>query len=49
MKNTEKKLTFRRFGKRKRTKPQKGLFLILLLVIALLLWFKAEAILERFF
>lgn len=39
----------RRFGNRKKTKPKKGLFLVLLLIIALLFWYKAEAILERLF
>ncbi len=39
----------RRFGNRKKTKPKKGLFLVLLLIIALLLWYKAEAILESLF
>lgn len=36
----------RKFGKRKETKPQKGLFLVLLLAIVLFLWFKAGTILE---
>jgi len=49
MKENKKKLDFGRFKKRKKTKPKKGLFLILLLVIALLLWFNAEKILDRFF
>ncbi len=39
----------RRFGNRKKTKPKKGLFLVFLLIIALLLWHKAEAILESLF
>ncbi len=49
MKETEKKLTFRRIGKRKRTQPKKGLFFVLLLVVALFLWIKAEALLSYFF
>lgn len=39
----------RKFGNRKRTKPKKGLFLVLLLVIALILWFKAEGIINALF
>ena len=39
----------RRFGNRKRSKPKKGLFLVVLLVIALILWFKAEALMEALF
>ncbi|WP_255405147.1 MULTISPECIES: hypothetical protein [Tenacibaculum] len=37
----------RRFGNRKRTKPKKGLFFIILLAIALYLWLNAEKLLER--
>ncbi|WP_181374525.1 hypothetical protein [Polaribacter aquimarinus] len=33
----------------KQAKPKKGLFLVLLLAIALILWFKAEAIMDYFF
>ena len=39
----------RRFGKRKKSKPGKGLFLVLLLVIAILLWYKAESIMSALF
>ncbi|WP_302850189.1 hypothetical protein [Polaribacter cellanae] len=39
----------RKFGRKKETKPKKGLFLVVLLAIALLLWFKAEAIMEALF
>ena len=39
----------RKFGNRKKTKPKKGLMLIVLLVIALLIWYKAETILEKLF
>jgi len=39
----------RKFGRKKESKPTKGLFLILLLVVALLLWYKMEVILERLF
>lgn len=50
---SEKKLKFqRKFSNsrtRKESKPKKGLFLVFLLVIALVLWFKAEAILDYFF
>lgn len=39
----------RRFGNRKKTRPTKGLFLVALLILALLLWFKSEAIIEKLF
>jgi len=39
----------RRFGKRKRTKPKKGLFLVLLLAIVIVLWFKADVLMEALF
>ncbi|WP_298767146.1 hypothetical protein [uncultured Polaribacter sp.] len=39
----------RKFGRRKQTKPKKGLFLVLLLVVVLILWSKAEAIMEALF
>lgn len=39
----------RKFGKKKQSKPGKGLFLVLLLVIALVLWFKADALMEMLF
>ncbi|MFK8061380.1 MAG: hypothetical protein AB8B78_15000 [Polaribacter sp.] len=39
----------RKFGRRKETKPKKGLFLVVLLAIALILWFKADAIMEYLF
>lgn len=39
----------RKFGRKKETKPAKGLLLILLLVVAIILWFKMEAILEAIF
>jgi hypothetical protein len=39
----------RKFGRKKETKPTKGLFLILLLVVAIILWFKMEAILNALF
>ncbi|CAL2077132.1 hypothetical protein [Tenacibaculum sp. 190524A05c] len=37
----------KRFGNRRRTKPQKGLFLVILLAIALFLFFNAERLLSR--
>jgi hypothetical protein len=44
------KMEFRRkFGRKKESKPTKGLFLILLLVVAIILWFKMEAILDSLF
>jgi hypothetical protein len=39
----------RKFGRRKQSKPTKGIFMVLLLVIVVLLWFKAEAIMEALF
>jgi len=39
----------RKFGRKKESKPLKGLFLVVLLVIALILWLKADAIMELFF
>jgi hypothetical protein len=39
----------RKFGRNKQTKPAKGLFLIILLAIAIFLWFKAESILSSLF
>ncbi len=39
----------RKFGKRKKTKSKKGLFLVLLLAVALYLWFNAEGLLKSFF
>ncbi|WP_262712860.1 hypothetical protein [Polaribacter sp. IC073] len=39
----------RKFGRKKESKPTKGLFLILLLVIAIILWFKMDAILDALF
>lgn len=38
----------RRFGNRKRTNPKRGLFLVVLLLIALYLFFNAEKILGKF-
>ncbi|MGJ8745269.1 hypothetical protein [Polaribacter sp.] len=39
----------RKFGRNKETKPVKGLFLVALLALALLLWFKAEDIMNALF
>ncbi|CAM1343993.1 conserved hypothetical protein [Tenacibaculum amylolyticum] len=39
----------KRFGNRKRTNPQRGLMLIVLLVVILYLFFNTENILARFF
>ncbi|WP_262501941.1 hypothetical protein [Polaribacter atrinae] len=39
----------RKFGRKKETKPTKGLFLVLLLAFALILWFKAEDIMNALF
>ncbi len=37
----------RRFGNRKKSNPRKGLFLILLLAVAIFLWFYVEKFMER--
>jgi hypothetical protein len=39
----------RKFGRKKESKPVKGLFLVALLAIALLLWYKAGALMELLF
>ena len=39
----------RRFGKQRKTNPKKGLFFVILLAIALIIWFKAEALMEALF
>ncbi|WP_262713730.1 hypothetical protein [Polaribacter sp. IC066] len=39
----------RRFGKQKESKPKKGIMLVLLLALALFLWFKAESLLSAIF
>ena len=39
----------RKFGRQKESKPKKGLFLVLLLAAALILWFKAEDIMNALF
>lgn len=39
----------RRFGKRKKSNPKKGIILIMLLILALFLWFQAENIIHRIF
>jgi hypothetical protein len=39
----------RKFGRKKESKPIKGLFLVALLAIALLLWYKAGTLMELFF
>jgi hypothetical protein len=39
----------RKFGRKKEARPTKGIFLILLLLAAVLLWFKMEAILNGLF
>ncbi|MGG8496443.1 hypothetical protein ACQY1Q_08505 [Tenacibaculum sp. TC6] len=37
----------RRFGRKKKTNPKRGLFLVFLLIIILILWFNAEKFIER--
>lgn len=39
----------RRFGKRKRANPKRGLLLVVLLIMALLLWYNAEGIMAKLF
>ena len=39
----------RKFGRKKDVKPTKGIFLIVLLAVALILWFKAEDIMNALF
>ena len=39
----------RKFGRRKESKPKKGLFLVILLAVALILWYKADAIMNALF
>ncbi|WP_284041180.1 hypothetical protein [Polaribacter sp. Z022] len=39
----------RKFGRKKQTKPTKGLFLVILLAVVLILWFKAEDIMNALF
>lgn len=39
----------RRFGKRKRANPKKGIMLVLLLALVLFLWFQAENIITKLF
>lgn len=48
MEENRKKIAFGRFKKRKTTQSKKGLFLVILLIVALLLWSNAEQILSRF-
>jgi len=39
----------RKFGRKKDSKPNRGLFFVFLLVIALILWFKAEDLMKGIF
>lgn len=39
----------RRFGERKKSNPKKGMFLVILLAVALLLYMNAEKILDYLF
>lgn len=39
----------RRFGNRKKANPKRGLILVILLIIVIVLWFKAENIIEAIF
>ncbi len=42
-------MKFRKINRRKKGNPQRGLFLIIALLLVLLLWWKAEAILTQLF
>jgi len=39
----------RKFGKRRKSNPKKGLLLLVLLLLALFLWYQAENIIASFF
>lgn len=39
----------RKFGRKKESKPKKGLFLVLLLALAIYLWYNAEPLLGKLF
>jgi hypothetical protein len=39
----------RKFGRQKRTKPAKGLLLVVLLAIAVYLWFNADSLMKALF
>ncbi|WP_262889547.1 hypothetical protein [Tenacibaculum pelagium] len=39
----------RRFGKQRKAKPKKGLFLVILLALVLYLFFNADKIIGRYF
>lgn len=39
----------RKFGRKKESKPKKGLFLLLLLALVLFLWYNAESLLKSLF
>lgn len=39
----------RKFGRKKESKPTKGIFLVLLLALALFLWYNAESLLKSLF
>jgi hypothetical protein len=39
----------RKFGRKKESKPTKGLLLVLLLVIAVIFWFKTDEIMNALF
>jgi hypothetical protein len=39
----------RKFGNQKKAKPTKGLLLVVLLALALYLWFNADSLMNAFF
>lgn len=50
LKTTIKAMEFKRkFGRQKKSKPTKGLFLVILLALALFLWYNAESLLKSLF
>jgi len=42
-------MKFRKINRRKKSNPQRGLFLVFVLLLVLFLWWKTEPILTRFF
>lgn len=39
----------RKFGRRKKANPKRGILLVVLLIVVLLLWFYADGIMEKLF
>jgi len=49
MEENKRQISFGRFKRRKKTQSKRGLLIVVLLIITILIWFNAEAILSRFF